>query len=1694
MKSAKHSALDVFMAQAHAQEIAGNLRGAESIYRQILATDANYPPAHHALGLLALNGGNLELAVQWVSQAVRLDSSNALYHRNLGEMCRRLGRLEQAILSGIAAIKLAPNDLDAHYNLGLAYTDARDYGKAIQRYRQALKINPLHGLSWNNLGSALEQQDDKTGAEKAYAKAVAINPQHAEAQNNLGAIYSEQGKLDEARGCFEAAIAAKPDFVEAHYNLSSLKTYKSDDPHLAMLEEVMQHQATLTTHARIRYCFALGKALDDTGHYDRAFAAYEEGNRLQHGLLPMDEVLADRLLAQIVATFDAAFFSARSSWSGASAGHRTPVFIVGMPRSGTTLLEQILCSHASVHGAGELVDLSQTINAATRTADGHLFTEAVVNLSEADVRGIGEAYLQRVWKLSPKSRFITDKMPANFFYLGLIHLALPGAKIIHAMRDPMDSCFSCYSRLFNDTMDFAYDQGTLGRYYVRYMKLIDHWHRVLPEGTILNLPYEQMVADTETQARRVLEFVGLPWDENCLKFHENKRLVKTASVAQVRKPIYRTSLARWKHFANHLRPLLEIVKDYRPQEDTNAVLATMAMPDGKAAEAHHLEGITLYKQGRFQEALLRYDMALALNPEFPSALNSKGFVLQDMDRMDEALTCFTQAVALAPEFAMGRLNLGMAQLKVGDWEQGWNNYEARWTGSAEAGRGVFQRPLCPLPQWDGMSGTETQRLLVIAEQGFGDTFQFSRYLTLAADRFAKVGYVCSAPTMRLMEWAYGNRIVLLARIPADFAAWDMQCPLMSLPRAFHTRPETVPSSTPYLHVPERAAAHWRERLELVAPNRIRIGIAWAGRQAHQYDSRRSLSFNQLLPLLEDERITWVSLQKWAPEDIRPDIPRATDWVDWTEELSDFADSAALIVNLDLVISIDSAMVHLAGALHRPVWMLNRFDSEWRWFRQREDSPWYPSVRIFNQPTFGDWDSVLRQVQRQIGELSFVGKRLERATTRPAVSMTLANSSARNGGVDVAGIVQAMQLAGQHQSAGRLREAEVILHQILKIDPRHAHALHLLGVVAYQSGDSLKALSLIEQAVAIDPNAALFYSNLAEMNRQQGRVDAAIQFGERAVALDSSMPSAHSNLGIAYFDAEDYERAQACQEKALELMPNMPQAINNLGSIERARKNLSGAIDWYRKALVVHPDHLESLSNLGAVLVEDDRADEAVPLLEQALSLAPNYPESLCNLGLARFKQDRFEEAKALLQRALQIRAGYPEAMIGLARVLHELDGLREAKALLLQVIEQRPAMVEAWKHLGTVYAELDEPDNAEAAYRRALTLDPEAGDALTGLGNLRLEQGKIDESVALLNQAVGIDPKNLGARFHLTQSKKVITGDENLAALEALLPAANTLTSDKRISLHYALGKAYDDLKEYDRAFPHFIEGARLKRAKLRYEPSADAERIRRIIEVVSPDFIRRLSGAGEPSTVPIFVLGMPRSGTTLTEQIIASHPDVYGAGELPDLMQVAQRQSVLLANPQSYPENLRGLTREGITAWGKDYVDGLRSRAVSAKQITDKMPANYLALGLIHLMLPNAKIIHVRRNPVDTCVSCFTRLFNRHQDATYDLSELGQHYAGHARLMNHWRAVLPAGSFMEVGYEDIVADMETQARRLIDFCGLAWNEACLSFHKTERNIRTASVTQVRQPIYLSSVERWRHYEKFLDPLLEALGEFAPRP
>lgn len=531
---------------------AGNPRGAKMLCRQLLKSAPDFHQAYFELALIAVRDNELEHAVRLLQAALRLAPAHAAYHRSLGEIYRRLGQLHAAVESGRSAVGLNPLDAEAHYNLGLALAQSGDLGEAVQEYQAALRLNPAHGFAANNLGSALEKMGDETTAEIAYRRAIALNPGNAEAQNNLGALLSSHSELDAARKHLEAAIAAQPGFVYAHHNLSGLKQYKDDDPHMAILERLETQAEAMPPEARIKFWFALGKARHDTGRYEQAMRSFQNGNNLMRETFVYDEKRVATMFDEQIQRFDSGVTAQSSGLHDAN-----PIFIVGMPRSGTTLIEQILASHPSVQAAGEITAFNDAV---AEVMDGS-GSDWARTASAEDLRRLGTLYLKTLRWTHPTSQRITDKMPGNFFHLGLIHMALPRATIIHAVRDPRDTCLSNYQLLFKESMPFAYSLPELGRYYRRYERMIEHWQRVLPEGRVLTVRYEDVVTDLAGQVRRLLDHCDLPWDDACLHFHGNRRPVKTASLAQVRRPLYPSSVARWKHYEPWLSPLFEALED-----------------------------------------------------------------------------------------------------------------------------------------------------------------------------------------------------------------------------------------------------------------------------------------------------------------------------------------------------------------------------------------------------------------------------------------------------------------------------------------------------------------------------------------------------------------------------------------------------------------------------------------------------------------------------------------------------------------------------------------------------------------------------------------------------------------------------------------------------------------------------------------------------------------------------------------------------------------------------------------------------------------------------------------------------------------------------------------------------------------------------------------------------------------------------
>jgi tetratricopeptide (TPR) repeat protein len=652
---------------------------------------------------------------------------------------------------------------------------------------------------------------------------------------------------------------------------------------------------------------------------------------------------------------------------------------------------------------------------------------------------------------------------------------------------------------------------------------------------------------------------------------------------------------------------------------------------------------------------------------------------------------------------------------------------------------------------------------------------------------------------------------------------------------------------------------------------------------------------------------------------------------------------------------------------------------------------------------------------------------------------------------------------------------------------------MLGILAHQSGKAAEAIAHLRRAVALDPNVALYYANLAEMCRLAGRVDEAIAAGRQALVIDPDHASALSNLGIALFEQGRFEEALAFYDRAIARQPDFAQAHSNRGNALQRLRRFAEAEPSYRRAIELQPGFVEGLNNLGTCLRELKRSEEAEAVYRDALKLAPQNPDSLDNLALAVQDLGRLDEAAELLARALVIEPRSANMHLHYGSLLLEQKKPEQAATAAAHALALAPGDHDVVNLTGRVALDRGDIAGALVQFRRALAIKPDFAGAYNNMGNALNELGQLRDAEQAFLEALRLEPGNVGVYVNLADSKKFGPGDPHLAAMEALAANAESLSRNERMQLDFGLGKAYADVRDYPRSFAHLLAGNVRKRAITAYDEAATFALFDRIEEVFTPALIAAKAGAGEPAAAPIFVIGMPRSGTTLVEQIIASHPVVHGAGELHAFNDAVNELCAADGGTMPFPDGVPALDGGDLRQIGARYVAALRALAArdetaSRERITDKMPSNYYFAGLIHLALPNATIIHCVRDPVDTCVSCFSKLFSGEQNHTYDLAELGRYYRRYQQLMAHWSRALPAGRILDVRYEDVVADLDGQARRIIAHCGLPWDDACLSFHKTERPVRTASVTQVRQPIYSSAIGRWRVYEAQLGPLLDALG------
>ena len=682
--------------------------------------------------------------------------------------------------------------------------------------------------------------------------------------------------------------------------------------------------------------------------------------------------------------------------------------------------------------------------------------------------------------------------------------------------------------------------------------------------------------------------------------------------------------------------------------------------------------------------------------------------------------------------------------------------------------------------------------------------------------------------------------------------------------------------------------------------------------------------------------------------------------------------------------------------------------------------------------------------------------------------------------------QHLAQAVQHYRAGRLGQAEALCRDVIKTEPRNPVCLHLLGVIAFQLERYELAIKLIRSALVESPMLAAAHCHLGRPLQATGQMDEAAECYRRAIHLQPDLAEAHINLGAVLLDQDKPAEALPALQRALQLKPDAG-TLANLGVALQRLGRLDEAVICHRQAVQQMPASADVHNYLGSALHEQGKLDEAAASYEQALILKPDHIDALTNLGLIMLALGNIDESIARQEQVVRLKPNYAPAHNNLGAALAQRGKLDEAIASYARALQLKPNYADAHRNLGRIRLTQGKPDEALVCYQHAARLQPNSPMAYCELGNAFQELGDFPGAEHAFRTALQLDPQNATALWCLATQQRGERTDADLDRLEQRLADPNVCDIDAS-KIRFALAHVCDAKGDYERAAGHLKKANALqwdadRKDGKHFQPGQDTQFTDKLMATFTPEFFERTRGFGLETSQPVFIFGLPRSGTTLTEQILAAHSQVFGAGEL--FLAQEDFQSLRAPSMAGSPfAALAELQPETVRRLAQDHLELLWSCNRTAERIVDKMPGNYQYLGLLAVLFPRAAFIHCRRDLRDVALSCWMNPLpipwtNRPE-------HIVAHFREYQRQMEHWCAVLPI-PILEISYEETVADLEGTARRLVDFCGLDWEPACLKFNEGNRAVRTISKVQVREPVYARSVVRWRHYERNLIDLFTAL-------
>ena len=652
---------------------------------------------------------------------------------------------------------------------------------------------------------------------------------------------------------------------------------------------------------------------------------------------------------------------------------------------------------------------------------------------------------------------------------------------------------------------------------------------------------------------------------------------------------------------------------------------------------------------------------------------------------------------------------------------------------------------------------------------------------------------------------------------------------------------------------------------------------------------------------------------------------------------------------------------------------------------------------------------------------------------------------------------------------------------VSVKEAYSNAVSLLESGNYELAE--KQLAEILQNYPNDPNA-LRLSGVSSI--EQGKPEIALIPLRKAIKVAPDFAQAHEDLGTAWFLLSELKKSEVCLKAALKLDPSKFSAWKSLGDLLSDRGKDKEANKAYEQALSTNSNYKDLTKAM--TLVRKGQTGAAEKIYKQILKEDPNNVDALRLLGLLAVKGGSLDQGIMILKKCTEIAPDYALAWENLANMYRQKEGFENLDKSIYcfkKATKFRPNWAEGWAGLGTVLTRSSLHNEGINAYQKSITLKEEQPRVHLSLGHVYKTTGEQEQSVASYHKAIKHYEMFGEAYWSLANLKTYNFSNKEINSMELQITKED-LPEREKVHFLFALGKAYEDLKDYKRSINFYNEGNDLNRGRSSYDPKAVEAISKRIKKFFNKKFIKDKSDSGDLSPDPIFIVGLPRSGSTLIEQILSSHSKVEGTMELPNMLNMARRLGSGTKDQTSYPEILSKLSTSEIESLGKQYISETKMIRSEFPFFIDKMPNNFSHIGLINLILPNAKIIDSRRDPLDTCFSCYKQLFARGQMFTYDFNELARYYVNYIKLMDHWDEVLP-GKVYRVFYENIVENQEDETKNLLEFCNLPFEENCLRFYETKRAVKTASSEQVRQPIYRKSIHHWKNYEPFLKELKKGL-------